>query len=268
MAAYHKVRSILKKHKIKLVVVFTSSADFYKNHFAPSLGFDIHSEETKEDENDENETAPPPPPATTATTTTNSDAVVRIVIDETKLTHKAVGLKSSVWASLVLPFRYHLKTFGMKALWEALRVSLQNAKHKGAGSSWKQVGTFCFQNNNNNNNTSADENTTTTVVVKPEPTLAWREDYPGDWMPIRDILEQGFGIHFDDDDDIRVLDGVRWPEVLEFVIQCRKENNDNDNNNSKATKEELPTNSVVCGESTCDLKEIRKGLEGSTPKQH
>jgi len=266
LAAYHKVRSILKKHKIKLVVVFTSSADFYKNHFAPSLGFDIHSEETKEDENDENENETAAAATAAAATTTNSDAVVSIVIDETKLTHKAVGLKSSVWASLVLPFRYHLKTFGMKALWEALRVSLQNAKHKGAGSSWKQVGTFCFQNNNNTTSAVENTSTTTTVVVKPEPTLAWREDYPGDWMPIRDILEQGFGIHFDDDEDIQVLDGVRWPEVLEFVIQCRKENNDN-NKNPKATKEAPPTNSVVCGESTCDLKEIRKGLEGSTPKQ-
>ena len=213
MAAYNKIQSILKKHDIQLIVVFTTSEDFYTNHFTPSLGFDVESIGTS-------------------------------VIDETKQTHKAAGLKSSVWASLVLPFRYHLKTFGIKAVWEALRVSLKNAK-KGSGSSWKQVGTFCFEN-------AVDE---TTGKLSPKPTLAWREDYPGDWMPIRDILQQGANIH---DEDKKL--NMSWPDILDYVIQCRKEN-ERKLNEGEEKKEE--GEEVVCGEDICDLKQIRKGLEHS-----
>ena len=58
------------------------------------------------------------------------------VHDPKRATHRALGLRSSVYASLVMPFRRHLKTFGTRAVREALRVSLVNAT-AGHGSSWQ-----------------------------------------------------------------------------------------------------------------------------------
>ena len=65
------------------------------------------------------------------------------VLDPARATHRAVGLQSSVFASLVTPFQRHLRTFGAGALLEALRVSLMNAKLDAShGSSWQQGGTL------------------------------------------------------------------------------------------------------------------------------
>ena len=43
----------------------------------------------------------------------------KVVIDTKRATHRASGLKPSVYASLVMPFRRHLSTFGGRALVEA-----------------------------------------------------------------------------------------------------------------------------------------------------
>jgi len=71
---------VLQKHNVQLIVVFTSSSKFYNEQFSPSVGFDIVS-------------------------------IGATVLDKAKHTHKAAGLKSSIFA---LPL--YLKTFGKKAL--------------------------------------------------------------------------------------------------------------------------------------------------------
>lgn len=210
LAAYSRIHHVLIKHKVKLVVVLSGSAKFYSQILSQSLGFHVF---------------------------------FQAVSDERKQSHKAVGLKSSVWASLILPFRYHLKTFGYKAIWEALRVSLKNAK-KGHGSSFQQGGTFAFLHENG----------------QLKPTLAWREDYPGDWMALRDILQQGASIREEDDEILKNMD---WCDVLDFVIQCRKNHETTKKKikkDSEDNQESQTTNGDGCGESACNLSHLKKGL--------
>lgn len=119
-----------------------------------------------------------------------------VVFDAERRTHQVCGLQTSVSASLVTPFRKHLRTFGRRALREGLVVSLKNAT-KGHGSSWQQGGTFLLSH---------------TGSEEPKCTLAWREEYPGDWKPIQDILLEGLGVE---------SPPVSFPERLDFVIKAR-----------------------------------------------
>eukprot|EP00441_Pelagodinium_beii_P000081 CAMPEP_0197695864 /NCGR_PEP_ID=MMETSP1338-20131121/115805_1 /TAXON_ID=43686 ORGANISM="Pelagodinium beii, Strain RCC1491" /NCGR_SAMPLE_ID=MMETSP1338 /ASSEMBLY_ACC=CAM_ASM_000754 /LENGTH=164 /DNA_ID=CAMNT_0043278907 /DNA_START=141 /DNA_END=632 /DNA_ORIENTATION=+ len=121
----------------------------------------------------------------------------RIIFDSERKTHKVCGLQSSIYASLVEPFRKHLRTFGRRALWEALYVSLKNAT-AGHGSSWQQGGTFLLEHE---------------TLRDVKCSLAWREEYPGDWKPIHEILKEGLGIE---------APPVSFPERLDYVIQARK----------------------------------------------
>jgi len=117
-------------------------------------------------------------------------------------------------------------------------VSLKNAK-KGAGSSFQQGGTFVFDN--------AKEN---------QPTLAWREDYPGDWIPLADILRDGANIQNED------MPKIEWSKVLDFVIECRKDNEKKDL--SKTTTEGASNHKGdkhECGELACDLNHLKKGTK-------
>ena len=113
---------------------------------------------------------------------------------------------------------------------EALRVSLKNAT-SGHGSSFQQGGTFCF----------------TCEGEGYRNTLAWREDYPGDWMQPSEILEQGCGIS-----GIR---SVEWPEVLQFVIEARN------GEKEKGVIGEAQKEEEGCGDSACDLKTMRAKIK-------
>eukprot|EP00930_Biecheleria_cincta_P037369 TRINITY_DN25637_c0_g1_i1.p1 TRINITY_DN25637_c0_g1~~TRINITY_DN25637_c0_g1_i1.p1 ORF type:complete len:131 (+),score=18.34 TRINITY_DN25637_c0_g1_i1:429-821(+) len=99
-------------------------------------------------------------------------------------------------SSLVEPFRKHWRTFGRRALREALYVSLKNAT-AGHGSSWQQGGTFLLHHES---------------LENAKCILAWREDYPGDWKPVKDIIAEGLGID---------TPPVSFPERLDFVINAR-----------------------------------------------
>lgn len=197
---------------MNLLVVSTSSMS-YSEKFKANIGFDVPG---------------------------------RIVTDTSKATHKACSLKSSIWASLVMPFKKHLKTFGKGAIFEGLRVSLMNAT-RGHGSSFQQGGTFVFKKGGN----------------EVDCTLAWREQYPGDWMQIRDVLMQGC----DFSEGEESLEVISWSEVLEFVVKARKgevlagelkggvEGGDSENGVSPPA--------APCGDNACDLKEMRKMMKAT-----
>lgn len=119
-----------------------------------------------------------------------------IVFDPNRTTHRLCGLRSSIYSSLVEPFRKHWRTFGRRALREALYVSLKNAT-AGHGSSWQQGGTFLLHH---------------APSEEPKCILAWREEYPGDWKPVKDIIAEGLGV-----DTLP----VSFPERLDFVINAR-----------------------------------------------
>ena len=142
LAAYAPVVQRLRDAECGVVIVSTSSAA-YAARFVSRLGF-----------------------ASPGT----------MVHDAKRATHRALGLRSSVYASLVMPFRRHLKTFGTRAVREALRVSLVNAT-AGHGSSWQQGGTFVLHH---------------VEAHKGEVRCgwAWREEYPGDWRPVEQVLAE------------------------------------------------------------------------------
>jgi len=142
LAAYAPVVQRLRDAECGVVIVSTSSAA-YAARFVSRLGFTS--------------------PGT-------------MVHDPKRATHRALGLRSSVYASLVMPFRRHLKTFGTRAVREALRVSLVNAT-AGHGSSWQQGGTFVLHH--------AEAHTGEVRCG-----WAWREEYPGDWRPVEQALAE------------------------------------------------------------------------------
>jgi len=165
LAAYAPVVQRLRDAECGVVIVSTSSAA-YAARFVSRLGFAW--------------------PGT-------------MVHDGKRATHRALGLRSSVYASLVMPFRRHLKTFGMRAVREALRVSLVNAT-AGHGSSWQQGGTFVLHH-------PAPENVSCG--------WAWREEYPGDWRPVEQVLAEGLGIEG--------VPPISYQERLDFVVRMRTE---------------------------------------------
>lgn len=127
-----------------------------------------------------------------------------LVQDGDRATHKAVGLHSSITASLISPFVKLMGTFGPAAMCEALRVSLSNATCSGAhGSSWQQGGTFIFSH------PGLSQDPSVPIICQ----KAWREQYPGDWEPISPILWEEFGID---------ADCVNFPERLQFVLSARQ----------------------------------------------
>ena len=172
LASYVPVASLLKKQNVGIVIISTSSPK-YSTKFASSLGFELPG---------------------------------IVAVDTKRQTHKACGLKSSVFASLIMPFRKHLATFGTRALAEALRVSLMNAT-AGHGSSWQQGATFVVKHPGGVSGSKL-----------PTCTMAWREDFPGDWQPVHTLLDTALGIK-----DAPV---VSYPERLDFVIACRNGKND------------------------------------------
>lgn len=168
LASYLPVSQLLEDHGCRIVIIATCSPQYFAE-FVQGLGFKLPG---------------------------------IVVIDRERLTHRACGMQSSVYASLVMPFRQHLATFGRSAVLEALRVSLMNAT-PGHGSSWQQGGFFVFKHPGG----ACDSATCT---------WAWREDYPGDWKPVHKVLGEALGIT-----DAPV---VSFPERLDFVIACRSGN--------------------------------------------
>ena len=180
-----------------------------------------------------------------------------MVNDSKRKTHKACALKSSVWASLVMPFKKHLKTFGKGAVLEALRVSLMNAT-RGHGSSFQQGGTFVFKKGKGGE-------------PGVECTLAWREQYPGDWMQIRDILKKGCGV---EEGEEGLEEEISWSEILEFVVKARKgEGGSGVEGGGEAvdkTKEENlahPPPPPACGDNACDLQTMRRMMKEKAEKE-
>lgn len=191
LAAYAPVLHLLREADCQILVIATGTPA-YAAKFIPSLGFEL--------------------PGT-------------ILFDPKRATHRACGLTQSVYASLVMPFRKHLRTFGKQAVAEALRVSLKNAT-AGHGSSWQQGGTFVLDHPSG---------------AAVQCTFAWREEYPGDWRPIEEVLADGLGI--------TQAPTVDFPERLDFVIKSRK----------SSGAEQRP-----CTDDACDLKALRELKQGSS----
>ena len=213
MAAYVPVAGLLLSKNVHMIIVSTSSPK-YSKVFADNLGFELPGQ---------------------------------IVIDSKRKTHKAASLKSSVYASLVMPFRKHLKTFGVRALNEALRVSLVNAT-PGHGSSWQQGATLVLKHPGLSPTDSARGITCS---------YAWREDFPGDWQPVQTVMQDALGISDAPD--------VSFPERLEFVIQCRNARKHStptaEASASGSKKRRLePTMDVDCGDA-CSIDQVRKRSE-------
>jgi hypothetical protein len=133
-----------------------------------------------------------------------------IVLDRERLSHRILGLGSSVTSSLVTPFFKHIPTFGISAVWEALRVSLANIGPNGShGSSWQQGGTFLIEHPGG-------------YIGDPRArpsggrswlAYEWREAYPGDWRPAEEVLERA-GCK-------TMQNTVSFKERLAFVIEKR-----------------------------------------------
>lgn len=172
LAAYEPVAQLLAAKRAHVIVVSTSSAR-YSARFVRGLGFEL--------------------PGT-------------LVIDTKRRTHSAAKLKSSVFGSLVMPFRKHLATFGVSALGEALRVSLTNAT-AGHGSSFQQGATFVLSHAGLGDGGGGDDDAEVSC------TWAHRECYPGDWRPIEDVLREGLAI--------AAAPPVSFKERLQFVVDCR-----------------------------------------------
>eukprot|EP00947_MAST-08B_sp_MAST-8B-sp1_P003240 g3240.t1 len=124
-----------------------------------------------------------------------------LVLDPDKNTHAAIGqMRSSVYQSLVTPFLRHTSTFGVAAIFEALRVSLMNIGPNGShGSSWQQGGTFAFSHDDGGDNIKCD--------------YGWVESFPGDWQKVEDVLG-ALGI--------KDVPSVSFKERLGFVIKQRQ----------------------------------------------
>lgn len=165
-----------------------------------------------------------------------------MVYDSKKKSHAACGMKSSVYASLIQPFVHHLSTFGSSSIMEALRVSLKNAT-SGHGSSFQQGGTFCFVREG-----EAYRNT-----------LAWREDYPGDWLQPSEILSSGCGIEG--------VEGVEWPKVLQYVIDSRNADKTGGEGGPSPDEKE-GGDDMGCGDSACDLKTMRAKMKAKAEAEN
>ncbi|GMH46408.1 hypothetical protein TrRE_jg2402 [Triparma retinervis] len=222
LAAWSKVADVLRRKRVNLLVVSTSSSS-YSEKFKANLGFDVPG---------------------------------KMVNDSKRKSHKACALKSSVWASLVMPFKKHLKTFGKGAIFEALRVSLMNAT-RGHGSSFQQGGTFVFKKGKG------------AAEGDVECTLAWREQYPGDWMQIRDILKEGCGVP---EGEEGLEEEISWSEVLEFVVKARKGEGGGEDVEAAKTEEErlanpTPPPAPACGDNACDLQTMRKMMKEKAERE-
>ena len=165
LAAYHPVLHLLKSADCRIVIVATGTPA-YAARFARDLGF--------------------PLPGV-------------MVFDPAKTTHDAAGLVESVFHSIVAPIVHGVGTFGWRAIWEALYVSLRNAT-AGHGSSWRMGGTLVLDH---------PKGAAGAVAC----TSAWRERWPGDWKPIKAVLEEDLGIADAPEVDFR--------ERLAFVIAAR-----------------------------------------------
>ena len=165
LAAYHPVLHLLKSADCRIVIGATGTPA-YAARFARDLGF--------------------PLPGV-------------MVFDPAKTTHDAAGLVESVFHSIVAPIVHGVGTFGWRAIWEALYVSLRNAT-AGHGSSWRMGGTLVLDH---------PKGAGGAVTC----TSAWRERWPGDWKPIKAVLEEDLGIADAPEVDFR--------ERLAFVIAAR-----------------------------------------------
>ena len=165
LAAYHPVLHLLKAADCRIVIVATGTPA-YAARFSRDLGF--------------------PLPGV-------------MVFDPAKTTHDAAGLVESIFHSIVAPIVHGVGTFGWRAIWEALYVSLRNAT-AGHGSSWRMGGTLVLDH---------PKGAAGAVAC----TSAWRERWPGDWKPIKAVLEEDLGIADAPEVDFR--------ERLAFVIAAR-----------------------------------------------
>jgi len=198
LASYVPVSSLLLSRGCKIIIVSTSSPK-YSASFADGLGF--------------------PLPGT-------------VVVDTKRLTHRATMLKASIFASLVMPFKKHLSTFGGRALAEALRVSLLNAT-AGHGSSWQQGATIVLRRA-----TECDHGVRCV--------WAWREDFPGDWLPVQTVLQDALGI--------ADAPQVSYPERLEYVIACRNGRGGGSGEAGRTDKRPLDE----CTDDACSLSTVRR----------
>ena len=226
MAAYVPVAELLASKNVHVIIVSTSSPK-YSKVFAENLGFELPG---------------------------------GIVIDSKRRTHRAARLKASVYASLVMPFKRHLKTFGIRALKEALRVSLVNAT-PGHGSSWQQGATLVLKHPSLEPASSSSSSSSSSSGITCS--YAWREDYPGDWQPVKTVMQDALGI----------LDApdVSFPERLEFVIQCRNARkhstraanpSSTSTTTSSSTKKRTMSSAADddCGDA-CSIDQVRKRSE-------
>ena len=159
VAAYKPVVGHLERAGVRIVIVGTGQPD-QARHFVDNLGFTLPGV---------------------------------MVLDPEKRTHAALGaLSASVYESLVTPFRKHLKTFGYRALWEGLRVSLANIGPNGShGSSWQQGGLFVLSYGDAGAGAGTAKGGGNNKAVSRgalQCDYAWAESYPGDWQPVHRVL--------------------------------------------------------------------------------
>ncbi len=180
LAAYSSVLHKLRERAAHIVIVSTMAPEF-SSRFVRELGFSL--------------------PGT-------------LVSDPERRTHAACGLRSSIYASLVMPFKEHLSTFGPRALVEALRVSLRNAT-SGAGSSWQQGAAIVLEHPALGSAAGGAARRRKAGKAAGEVRCTWahRENFPGDWLPVEDVMAAGLGI--------RDAPAVSFPERLDFVIAAR-----------------------------------------------
>jgi len=204
LASWVPVVALLRQHGVGVIIVSTMHQKYIRG-FQSKLGFDL--------------------PGT-------------VVLDGKRATHRACRLYASVYASLVLPFRKHMGTFGTRAIAEALRVSLVNAT-PGHGSSWQQGATIVLLHEHG--------------VHDAKCTFAWREDYPGDWLPINRVCETGLGIFN--------APMVSYPERLDFVIACRNgkaSGGSESRAGADGSSVSLPAEGTECKEEVCSIDAMRR----------
>ena len=217
LASYVPVMPLLAQHGCRILIISTSTPR-YSSSFAHGLGFELPG---------------------------------AVAIDTKRVTHRAAKLKASVYASLVMPFRKHLATFGGRAVIEALRVSLLNAT-PGHGSSWQQGATFVLRRDAGSGGGGGGATGGAAPDAPVRCVWAWREDYPGDWQPVHRVLAEGVGIPGAPE--------VSFPERLEFVIACRNQRKASSSGAASSAEE------AACGSSEAEAGRSKQ-REGSPKKR-
>lgn len=206
LAAYAPVAHLLATRRAHVLIISTMSSK-YSSRFVRNLGFELPG---------------------------------ALLSDTKRRTHSAAGLRSSVFGSLVMPFRKHLATFGAAALGEALRVSLKNAT-AGHGSSWQQGATIVLEHAALAAAAAGDE-----AAAGVTCTWAHRECFPGDWRPVSEVLADGLGI--------ATAPAVSFPERLQFVVDARNGRAADDGAGKRKA-------AAACEDDACSVDALRRRLD-------